>query len=168
MQPTCHAVMLWPGSPPENSASVAYLLSILLLRHQPLFVTLALSIGMSHWASRTERCLFLVSCWLHPPERLSCFVEMQDTWLELAWHRCQGHCASSITPVPTLREVMVAKKSTVSSRRGPVGSNMNRHIVSGLTCYFAILYVLQTAFTTRQFTRFIKVMHYFKVITFSP
>lgn len=63
----------------------------------PLSVSLSLSIGISHWASRTERCLFLASCWLHPPERLSCFVEMQDTWLELAWQRCRGRCASSIT-----------------------------------------------------------------------
>lgn len=48
-----------------------------------------------HCASAAQRCLFLISCWLRPPgEELQCFVAMQDTWLELAWQRCQQHCAS--------------------------------------------------------------------------
>lgn len=76
---------------------VSHFSSFSLYLSQPLSASLSLSIGISHWASRTERCLFLASCWLHPPERLSCFVEMQDTWLELAWQCCRGRCASSIT-----------------------------------------------------------------------
>lgn len=75
----------------------AIFLSLCFYLSQPLCLSLIFSIGIFHWASRTERCLFLASCWLHPPERLSCFVEMQDTRLELAWMRCRGRCAFSIT-----------------------------------------------------------------------
>ena len=51
-------------------------------------------------------------------------------------------CLQHHSPLLTLREVTVAKKSPAFSPKGPVGSNLNNHIIAGLTCYFASLHVL--------------------------
>lgn len=94
----------------------------------------SLSVANSHWASRTERCLFLVSCWLHPPGGLSCFVAMQDTWLELAWQRCHGHCASSITdPILHWEKWRWPKKAQHFHLKVPPGGNLDNHLCSGLS-----------------------------------
>lgn len=122
--------------------SVSHFSSFCLYLSQPLSVRLSLSIGISHWASRTERCLFLASCWLHPPERLSCFAEMQDTWLELAWQCCRGRCASSITtPLLHSGKWWWPKKAQCFHLKVP-WAVIWIITSSQLTCYFDFFYML--------------------------
>lgn len=137
--------MLFRGSSQQIKLPISvcslFIPRLYILSPPPLTVTLSLSFSLTeHWEQ--GECLFLFSCWLHPPGGLSCFVAMQDTWLELAWQRCQGHCASSIAdPLLHWEKWRWPKGLTLSPKSAP-GSYRNIHRFSALSDVLFCIFIV--------------------------